>query len=125
MYVTSLPQITDAAWPQRADEASAACLPYCEKAELWCVIISSGASRVVHWPVNRIPRREFMIDSWKRAALVLPLGAVLIAAAARADDADTEFFEKQVRPLLVARCQQCHGEKKQEGGLRLDYRKGW
>ncbi len=33
-----------------------------------------------------------------------------------------QFFEKKVRPLLVARCQKCHGEKKQQGGLRLDSR---
>ena len=32
------------------------------------------------------------------------------------------FFEKSVRPILVARCLECHGEKKQEGGLRLDSR---
>ncbi len=33
-----------------------------------------------------------------------------------------EQFEKQVRPILVKRCQGCHGPKKQEGGLRLDSR---
>ncbi len=33
-----------------------------------------------------------------------------------------EFFEKQVRPLLVEQCQKCHGAEKQEGGLRLDSR---
>lgn len=33
-----------------------------------------------------------------------------------------EFFEKQVRPLLAARCYECHGDKKQESGLRLDSR---
>ncbi len=31
-------------------------------------------------------------------------------------------FERQVRPVLVANCWNCHGEKKQEGGLRLDTR---
>lgn len=31
-----------------------------------------------------------------------------------------EFFEKRVRPLLIEKCLNCHGEKKQEGGLRLD-----
>jgi hypothetical protein len=36
--------------------------------------------------------------------------------------ADIEFFEKQVRPLLAANCFECHGEKKQEAGLRLDAR---
>ena len=30
------------------------------------------------------------------------------------------FFEAKVRPLLVERCQRCHGEKKQSGGLRVD-----
>lgn len=34
------------------------------------------------------------------------------------------FFEKNVRPILIARCVECHGEKKQEGGLRLDSRAG-
>ncbi len=35
---------------------------------------------------------------------------------------DAEFFEKEVRPLLAANCFKCHGEKKQEAGLRLDVR---
>ncbi len=30
-----------------------------------------------------------------------------------------EFFEKEIRPLLVEKCQGCHGEKKASGGLRL------
>ncbi len=33
-----------------------------------------------------------------------------------------EFFEKKVRPLLVDHCYECHGEKKQRGGLRVDSR---
>lgn len=33
-----------------------------------------------------------------------------------------EFFEKQVRPLLVEKCLDCHGAKKQQGALRLDSR---
>ncbi len=35
------------------------------------------------------------------------------------------LFESRIRPLLVERCQECHGEKKQEGGLRLDSRAAW
>ena len=31
-----------------------------------------------------------------------------------------EFFEKKVRPILVEHCTSCHGEKKQQSGLRLD-----
>jgi uncharacterized protein DUF1553/uncharacterized protein DUF1549/cytochrome c len=29
-------------------------------------------------------------------------------------------FDRDIRPILVARCTICHGEKKQSGGLRLD-----
>ena len=32
------------------------------------------------------------------------------------------LFEKEIRPLLVASCQKCHGARKQEGDLRLDSR---
>ena len=37
------------------------------------------------------------------------------------DDASIEFFEKEVRPILTARCLECHGngEKAAKGGLRL------
>ncbi|AGA25599.1 DUF1553 domain-containing protein [Singulisphaera acidiphila] len=38
------------------------------------------------------------------------------------DPAALEFFEKQVRPLFVTRCQSCHGAEKQKGHLRLDSR---
>jgi hypothetical protein len=31
-----------------------------------------------------------------------------------------EHFEKSVRPILVEQCIRCHGEKKQQAGLRLD-----
>src|SRR5579871_4004663 len=44
-------------------------------------------------------------------------------AAARADQsAADEFFEKEVRPLLVDQCVKCHGDKKPKGGLRLTSR---
>jgi cytochrome c553 len=33
-----------------------------------------------------------------------------------------EFFEKRIRPVLVNDCAECHGAKKQKGGLRLDSR---
>ena len=35
------------------------------------------------------------------------------------------FFEAKIRPLFLERCVECHGEKKQKGGLRLDSRAGW
>jgi hypothetical protein len=47
--------------------------------------------------------------------------AVLAPGVARADAA--RDFESRVRPLLVAKCQECHGEKVAEAGLRLDSRR--
>lgn len=65
--------------------------------------------------------------------LLAPLVAMLVCAPAlRADDAGNEFagnefFEKKIRPLLVAHCYECHSaeSKKLGGGLRLDHREGW
>ena len=31
------------------------------------------------------------------------------------------FFEKEVRPVLVSRCHECHSNTKQKGGLRVDH----
>ncbi|HUQ71094.1 MAG TPA: DUF1549 domain-containing protein, partial [Planctomycetaceae bacterium] len=36
------------------------------------------------------------------------------------DPKQVQFFEKEIRPLLAERCWKCHGEGKQQGGLRLD-----
>ena len=38
------------------------------------------------------------------------------------DTAAIEFFETNIRPLFAEKCQSCHGDKKQEGGLRLTNR---
>lgn len=55
--------------------------------------------------------------------------ALLAPAVAAAEDsspspADIEFFEREVRPLLLRRCYECHSAeaKKLKGGLRLDGR---
>jgi hypothetical protein len=46
-------------------------------------------------------------------------------AAARDDSARVEYFEKKVRPLLVANCYTCHSaETNSRGGLRVDDRNG-
>jgi cytochrome c553 len=60
--------------------------------------------------------------------LALVFFALISARQARADEPVTgvlgaaEFFEKEVRPLLVENCQECHGGKKTEGGLSLTSR---
>lgn len=54
--------------------------------------------------------------------LGLFLVALTVPRLLTADDKGTELFEKQIRPLLIDKCISCHGEKKQEGGLRLTSR---
>ncbi|MDG1975764.1 MAG: hypothetical protein P8I39_04460, partial [Akkermansiaceae bacterium] len=51
---------------------------------------------------------------------------VLLSLSLSADENGNDtFFENHIRPLLTAKCLECHGPKKQENGLRLDSRKGW
>jgi len=48
-----------------------------------------------------------------------------LAALSAADEistAERKFFESEIRPLLAKRCYKCHGEKKQQSGLRVDGR---
>ena len=52
------------------------------------------------------------------------LAAPLLTQGAPAPDGPA-FFEAKIRPLFIEHCQKCHGEKKQEGGLRLDSKAGW
>jgi cytochrome c553 len=61
-----------------------------------------------------------------RAVLMVVMSAAMSVSlpAAAADDEGAEFFEKQVRPILVERCYECHSGKSEKikGGLRLDSR---
>src|SRR5688572_25980173 len=54
------------------------------------------------------------------AALVLASCAVPAPAAPPPDQ--IEFFEKKIRPVLVAECYECHADEKKKGGLQLDSR---
>jgi len=64
------------------------------------------------------------------AALIAASWLSFTSAGARAADSPAatspaqheRFFEEKVRPVLAANCQECHGAKKQESGLRLDSR---
>lgn len=51
--------------------------------------------------------------------------ASVAATAAEPSAADAEFFEKQIRPLLIRHCYQCHGDLAEpKGGLKLTSRDG-
>jgi len=57
-----------------------------------------------------------------RTSFVLLFAAILAAPGRTAEPVSDEFFEKKVRPILVANCVSCHGKEKQKGDLRLDSR---
>src|SRR5690606_30676004 len=82
----------------------------------------SGANLMIH-----------RFEPWARAVIVgaavcqFAAGGALSAeppAAEKLSEEGREFFEKQVRPLLVKRCFECHGGTK-AGGLSLASRRGW
>ena len=71
-----------------------------------------------------MPRTGWMLA----AGLILAASASALAAEpAPLTPAQTEFFEKKVRPLLIERCYKCHSaeSEKLKGGLLLDSREGW
>ncbi len=49
---------------------------------------------------------------------------ITIGATCAADEGADDFFEKEVRPILVEKCVSCHGAQEQSGGLRVDSRQG-
>lgn len=60
------------------------------------------------------------------AAFVLLISICFSFLAAEFIDGDDfEFFEKQVRPLLIEKCFQCHSGEKAGGGLSLESKTGW
>jgi hypothetical protein len=78
----------------------------------------------VRLPAAKFPAFFAFAMPSPRLALVLLL-AVALAAGSSAGGAepsaeDTQFFEAKIRPILVENCHRCHGEKKQQGKLRLD-----
>lgn len=64
------------------------------------------------------------MNSFSRLAVVVfstfPLGWVASTAAGDEHEQLASYFEQEIRPVLASQCIKCHGESKQEGGLRLD-----
>ncbi len=63
---------------------------------------------------------------WLSMRMLLLAMTVAVSPALAADAPVTpeqeRFFEEKVRPVLASRCWECHADKKQESGLRLDSR---
>ncbi|MDA1165845.1 MAG: PSD1 and planctomycete cytochrome C domain-containing protein, partial [Planctomycetota bacterium] len=68
-----------------------------------------------------IPLNPFLFFAF--LTLIGPMTSPTTVRAQTFKQADLDFFERRVRPLLVERCVECHGPKKQESGLRLDSRR--
>ena len=72
--------------------------------------------------------KHIMVSLWNR--LVSSWGAIGVAAlclgiaervsGASDPSSENDLFVNEVLPVLVDRCLQCHGDKHQKGGLRLD-----
>jgi hypothetical protein len=79
-------------------------------------------------PTVRSPRRVLTARSapsiWAATlATIFTVGIVAPCVRAESPTSDgAETFEKKVRPILVEKCQKCHGSERQKGGLRLDSR---
>ena len=58
--------------------------------------------------------------------VVVVLGSLRFAgeAGGQFPPGQVEFFEQHIRPFLANDCYECHGAKKQKGGLRVDFREG-
>jgi cytochrome c553 len=65
----------------------------------------------------RYPRRTVLTASF--LALALAVRTIQGGQPPGPDAADVQFFEAEVRPVLVARCTECHGGEQPKGGLDL------
>ena len=52
----------------------------------------------------------------------VPVLDVVAAASVEVTSTQVDYFEKRIRPFLANDCYECHGAKKQKGGLRVDSR---
>ena len=59
-----------------------------------------------------------------RFVLLLSACGIVAAEDPPLSDAQRQFFEQQVRPLLVQHCYECHSADDVNGGLRLDSKSG-
>ncbi|MBM4075908.1 MAG: DUF1549 domain-containing protein, partial [Planctomycetes bacterium] len=71
-------------------------------------------------------RSSMRIAGLKIITVGVAIATVYTNAFIKADEpiseTDAEFFESKIRPLLVARCQECHGAEKPKSGFRIDSR---
>ena len=89
-------------------------------------ITMMGSNYLLKW----LGRLTFGLAAWSRSIAVMLLvtlsfltsSTVIAAEDPKPDPSTIEFFEKQVRPLLVKQCISCHGPAQQFSSLRVDSR---
>lgn len=69
--------------------------------------------------------RVIAFTARRNSAILLLASWLMVGQSPAVADDGIDFFESRIRPLLATHCYGCHGERKQEGGLRLDSRLGW
>src|SRR5262245_10123470 len=65
----------------------------------------------------------FSSDSrWRQLVLVVCALALVPGLAFAADSSASVDFARDIQPILVKRCYECHGPDKQKSGLRFDHK---
>ncbi len=74
--------------------------------------------------VRQLPMRRFFFVVL--CAFAQCVGVDTIRCTANETDDKAAFFERHIRPLLIAKCYECHATTTEtNGGLVLDSREGW
>ncbi|MDR3677659.1 MAG: hypothetical protein P4N24_19420, partial [Acidobacteriota bacterium] len=71
-------------------------------------------------PASQIKLIRAWIDQNSFAILKEPVQAQVVPVAAHLQAGRSGDFASDIRPILAARCYQCHGPELQQNGLRLD-----
>lgn len=84
-------------------------------------------SKMLHWPGGRLWLILFGITSGFGPCLAQESQESVIEPANSIDGVnfssdDIEFFEKQIRPLLIEHCYECHSGSERNGGLSVETR---
>ena len=84
--------------------------------------MTARMSNVVSRGENRFFLLQWLCSIFNSISVVIFAAAfnLLVGLLSLGDEPDSAFFETSIRPLLAAKCWQCHGKEKQDGGLRLD-----
>ena len=102
-----------------------------EKSPLVKRLVGNGEEERMPMGAGPLPAAQIkLIRAWiDQNAFVIPKESIAAPVASIAPDApvaahqqqnETGVFAAQIRPILAARCYQCHGPDLQQNGLRLD-----